>query len=90
MLTLHKTRQHLTPGLQERMAHHNLQKPLQALPPMLNHIIAEAICKHFPWQRRDRHARRLALQDVAEVFEVAIAPPHAAVAQLEGGDVGSA
>jgi hypothetical protein len=72
------------------MANDNLQEPLQALPAMLNHVIAKPVREHLPRQRRDRHARALALEDVAEVFEVAVAAPHAAVAQLEGGDVGAA
>ena len=36
---------------------------------MLNHIIAKPIREHLPRQRRDGHARTLALQDVAEVFK---------------------
>jgi hypothetical protein len=72
------------------MANHNLQKPLQALSAMLDHIVAEPIRKHFSRQRRDRDARALALQDVAEVFEVAVPAAHAAVPQLEGRDVGPA
>lgn len=41
---------------------------------MLNHIVRKPVRKHLPWQRRDRDARRLALQDVAEMFKVAVAP----------------
>jgi len=72
------------------MAHHNLQKPLQPLPPMLNHIITKPIRKHLPRQRRDRDTRALALQDIAEVFEVGVAAADGAVFELEGGDVGAA
>lgn len=54
---------------------------------MLDHIVTESIREHFPRQRRDRYARRLALENVAEVFEVAVAAPDTAVAELEGGDV---
>jgi hypothetical protein len=72
------------------MANHDLQKPLQALPAMLNHIVAKPIRKHLSRQRRDRDARALALQDVAEVFEIAVPAAHAAVSQLEGRDVGPA
>jgi len=50
---LHKPRQHLTPRLQQRMAHHDLHEPLQTLPPMLNHIITESIREDFAWQWRD-------------------------------------
>ena len=89
-LTLHKTREHLTARLQQWMSHHDLQKPLQPLAPMLDHIIAEPIREDLPRQRRDGHPRALPLQDVAEVFEVGVAPAHGAVLQLEGGDVGAA
>ena len=43
---------------------------------------------HLPGQRRNRDARALALEDVAEVLEIAVAPAHDRVAQLEGRDVG--
>lgn len=72
------------------MAHDDLQEALQALPPMLNDIVAEAVREDLPRQRRDRDARALALQDVAEVLEVAVPAAHAAVPQLEGRDVGAA
>jgi hypothetical protein len=87
-LTLHKAAQHLTPRLQQRMSHHDSQKPLQPLPAMLNHVIAEAVRKHFAGQRRDGHARALPLQDLAEVFEVRVAAADDGVAQLEGWDAG--
>jgi len=57
---------------------------------MLNHVITKPVRKHLPGQRRDGDAGRFALQDVAEVFEVAVATAHAGMAQLEGGDVGPA
>ncbi len=72
------------------MADHNLQKPLQPLPPMLDHIIAEPIRKHLARQRRDRNTRALALEDITEVFEVRVAAADGAVFELEGGDVGAA
>lgn len=72
------------------MADHDLQEPLQALPPMLNHIVAEPVRKHLPRQRRNRHPRALPLQNVAEVLKIRVAAAHAAVQQLERGDVGSA
>lgn len=72
------------------MPNHNLQKPLQPLPPMLNHIIAKPVRKHLPRQRRYGHARGFALEDVAEVFKVRVAPAHGRVLELEGGDVGAA
>jgi hypothetical protein len=55
---------------------------------MLNHIVRKPIRKHLARQWRYRDARRLALQHVPEVLEVAVAPPHGGLLQLEGGDVG--
>lgn len=72
------------------MPHHNLQEPLQALPPVFNHIVAEAVREHLARQRRDSDARRLALEDVAEVLEVGVAAADGRLAQLEGRDVGPA
>ena len=86
-LTLHETPQHLTPRLQQRMPDHQLQKPLQAFPSMLNHVIAEPICKHLSRQRRDRHPCALPFQNVAEVFKVTVAAADHGVAQLERRDV---
>jgi hypothetical protein len=88
--TLHKGGEDLTPSLQKRMAHHNLQEPLQALPPMLNHIIAKAVREDLPRQGRDGDAGALPLETVAEVFKVGISPADTAVAEFEGGDVGAA
>lgn len=57
---------------------------------MLNDVVAEAVRKDLSRQRRDGDARALALQDVAEILEVGVAPAHAAMLQLEGGNVGPA
>lgn len=57
---------------------------------MLDNVIAKAVRKDLARQRRDGDARALALQDVAEILEVRVAAPHAAVLDLEGGDVRSA
>lgn len=72
------------------MPGNNLQEPLQTLPTMLNHVIAEAVREHLARQRRDGNARALALEDVAEVFKVGVATAHNRVLELEGGDVGAA
>lgn len=72
------------------MAHHNLQKSLQPLPPMLDHIVAESVRKHFARQRWDGDTRALPLEDVTEVFEVGVASADGAVLELEGGDIGAA
>lgn len=71
------------------MSHDDLQEPLQPFPAVLNHVVAEAVGEHFPGKGWDGNARRLALEDVPEVLEVAVAAPHDAVAQLEGWDVGA-
>lgn len=86
-LTLHKTSQHLATSLQKRMSNHNLQEPLQALSPMLNHIITKPVRKDLSRQRRNRNPRRLPLQDIAEVLKVRVAPPHTAVAEFERGNI---
>lgn len=57
---------------------------------MLNHLIRKPIRKHLPRQRRYRHACAFALEDVAEVFKVGVAPTDGGGFELEGGDVGSA
>ena len=57
---------------------------------MLNHIITKPICKDLAGQRGNRDSRRLAFKNIAEVLEVGIAPADGGMAQLEGGDVGSA
>lgn len=57
---------------------------------MLNHIVTEAIGKDLSRQRWDRNTRALPLKNVAEVFKVRIASAHAAMTELEGGDVGAA
>ena len=88
-LTLHKRPQNLTPRLQQRMSHDNLQEALQAFPPMLNHIVREPIREHLPWERGNRDARGLALEDVTEIFEVGVSAADDGVAQFEGGDVGA-
>jgi hypothetical protein len=67
-----------------------LQEALQALAAVLDYVVTEAVGEDLAGERRDGDAGGLALEDVAEVLEVGIAPPHAAVSQLEGGDVGPA
>lgn len=56
----------------------------------LNNVVGEAVGEDLAGQGRDGDASALALQDVPEVLEVAVAPAHAALAQLKGGDVGAA
>jgi len=89
-LTLHKSRQHLAPRLQQRVSHHDLHEPLQPLSPVLDHIVAEAIRKDLSGQGWDRDPRALPLKYVTEVFKVRVAAAHAGLPQFEGGDVGLA
>lgn len=72
------------------MADDDLEELFQAGPPTLNHVIAEAVGEDLAGQRGDGHASALALEDVAEVLKVGVAAAHAALAELEGGDVGPA
>lgn len=88
LLTLHKTAQDLASRLQQRVCDDKVQKVLQALPALLNDIIAEAIGKDLARQRRDGDARALPLEDVAEIFKVAVATADGGLAQLEQGEVG--
>ena len=88
--TLNETRQNLASRLQKRMPYHNLQKPLQALPSMLNNIVTKSIRKHLPRQRRNRNSSALPLENIAKVLKVRVTSAHNAMVELEGGDVGSA
>lgn len=72
------------------MSRHDLQEPLQPFPPMLDDVVAKAVGEHLPGKWGDRDTRALALQDVAEVFEVGVSAAHDGVFELEGGDVGAA
>lgn len=87
--TLYKCRQHLTARLQQWMSNDNLQEPLQPLPPVLNHIVREAVGQDLARQRGYRDARRLALENVSEGFEFVVAATYRRRLELEGGDVGA-
>lgn len=89
VLTLHKTTEHSTPGLQERMANNDFQKAFQSFPALLNDGIVELVEVDLARQWRDGDTCRLALEDVAEVLKVRVAAPHAAVTQLERRYVGA-
>ena len=71
------------------MAGNYLQEPLQSLPAVLDDIVTEPIRKHLPGQRRNRHPCALALQDIAEIFEIGVAAAHDGVLELECGDIGA-
>lgn len=72
-LTLNKRRQNLTTRLQQRVSHHNLQKPLKALATVLNNVVGEAVGEHLAGQWRDGDSCGFALEDVAEVLKVGVA-----------------
>jgi len=57
---------------------------------MLNNIVAKAIRKHLPRQRRNRNSSALPLENIAEVLKVRVTSAHNAMVELERGDVGSA
>ena len=71
------------------MSDDDLQEPLQAFASMFDHVVRETVGEDFARQGRDGHAGALALEDVAEVFEVAVPPTDDGVAQFEGGNIGA-
>jgi hypothetical protein len=85
--TLDKGGEHLAARLQQRVANDNLEELLEAGAAALDDVVAEAVGEDLAGQGRDGDAGALALEDVAEVLEVGVAAAHAALAQLEGGDV---
>lgn len=72
------------------MTDDNLEKLFQPGATALDDIVAEAIRKDLSRQRGDGHAGALALENVAKVLKVGVATADAALAELEGGDVGAA
>lgn len=72
------------------MADDDLEELLEAGAAALDDVVGEAVGEDLAGQGGDGDAGALALEDVAEVLEVAVAAAHAALAQLEGGDVGAA
>jgi hypothetical protein len=69
------------------MSDNYLQKSLKSLPPVLDDIIGEPVREHLSRQRRDCDAGGLALEDIAEVFEVAVSPADAGELELCGKDI---
>ncbi len=89
-LTLYKSGEHFAARLQERVADDDLEELFETGAPALDDVVGEAVGEDLAGEGRDGDARALALEDVPEVLEVAVPPAHAALAQLEGGDVGPA
>ena len=56
---------------------------------MLNHVIREAICKHFSWQWGNSNSCALPLQNVSEIFEVGVAATDDRMTKLEGWNIGA-
>lgn len=69
------------------MAGDDGEEAFEALAAALDDLVGEAVREDLAGERRDVHARRLALEDVPEGLEVRVAPPDDRVAQLERGDV---
>ena len=69
------------------MSDNDLEESLQPFPTLLNDGIVKLVEVHLAGQRRNGDAGTLALEDVAEVFKVRVTAAHAAVAQLERGNV---
>lgn len=72
------------------MADDNLEELLEPRTATLDDVVAEAVGEDLAGERRDGDASALALENVAEVLKVGVATADAALAQLEGGDVGAA
>lgn len=74
--TLDESSKHFAPRLQKRMAHDNLQEPLESFSPVLNHVVGKAVREHLARQRGYRDASGLALEDVAKGLKLAIPAAH--------------
>jgi hypothetical protein len=84
---LYKTAQHATSSLQKRMSNNNLEESLETFPALLDNGIVKLVEVDLSGKRRNGDTSAFALEDIAEVFKVRVTTAHAAVAQLEGGDV---
>jgi hypothetical protein len=73
--------------LEKRVAGDDGEEALEALAAALDDLVREAVGEDFARQRRDVHARALALEDVAEGLKVRVPPAHERVPQLERRDV---
>jgi hypothetical protein len=89
-LTLDKASQNLTARLQKRVPSNNLQKALETLAAVLDHIVAETVGEDLAGQWGYRDSCTFALEDIAEVLEVGVPAAHHGMLQFESGDVGSA
>ncbi len=72
------------------MADDDAEELLEPGTAALDDVVGEAVGEDLAGQGGDGDAGALALEDVAEVLEVAVAAVDGALAQLEGGDVGPA
>lgn len=72
------------------MADDDLEELLEAGAAALDDVVGEAVGEDLPREGGYGDAGALALEDVAEVLEVAVAAAHRRLPQLEGRDVGPA
>lgn len=75
------------PNLQKRVTSDNREEALESLTARLDDLVREAVREDFSWEWGDVYARRFALEDVTEGFEVGVAPAYGRLAKLECGDV---
>lgn len=75
------------PNLQKRVTSDNREEPLEALTARLDDLIREAVREDLAREWGDVHARRFALEDITEGFEVGVAPAYSGLAKLERGNV---
>jgi hypothetical protein len=69
------------------MAGDDAQEPLQPFSPALDDLVGESVREDLSWERRDVDPCGFVLQDIAEGFEVGVAPSYYGMAELEGGNV---
>lgn len=72
------------------MAYNNSQELLQPRAAILNDVVVEAIGKDLARQRRNCDTGAFPFEDIAEILEIRVPSPYGTLAQLEGGDVGTA
>ena len=70
-------------NLQERMTSNNTQEPLQAFSPRLDDLIWESVGKNLAWKRGDIDSCGFMFKNIAESFEIRVAPANYRMAKLE-------
>lgn len=72
------------------MTDNDLEELFQTGSAALDYIVAESVGKDLSRKRWDGDTCALALENVAKVLKVRVSAAHAALSELEGGDVGAA